>query len=283
MDGAAASGVRPRRLVHGLAGACHPVPTVVVTTVAVVLAVGIGLPPGRVVGVGVAVLTGQLSIGWSNDVIDASRDIRAGRADKPVATGGVPLPVVARAAALALVATVVLSLLLGPRAGAAALTLVAAGWAYNLGLKGTVASAATYLIGFAALPVVPYLASAEPVWPPWWVPATGALLGFSAHFANALPDLRADRETGVHGLPQRWGAPGGVVAMAASLAGASVVLGFGPASRSTAFAVTASTAGIILAAAVVVAAVRAPHSTLAFRLTLLIAVLDVGLLIGVAG
>ena len=43
------------------------------------------------------------------------------------------------------------------------------------------------------------------------------LLGFGARFANVLPDLAADRATGVGGLPQRvatrWG-PGGVRAVA---------------------------------------------------------------------
>ncbi len=273
---------RPYPVWRGLVLACHPVPTLAVTTVAVVLAAGVGLSVLRVVVVGAAVLTGQLSIGWSNDGIDATRDTNSGRSDKPLATGGVPRTAVAGAAGLALLATIVLSGLLGVRPAAAALTLVAAGWAYNLGLKSTVLSGVTYLIGFGALPVVPYLALPSSVWPPWWVPVTGALLGLGAHFANVLPDLRADAAAGVRGLPQRLGPRAGVVVMAITLAAAAIVLGFGPSSASTVFAVIASTIGILAAGTVAILALRAPGSAAAFRMTLAIAVLDVSLLLVVA-
>lgn len=274
--------MRPRELVRGLAGACHPVPTLAVTTVSVLLAIGVGLTAGRVVLLGAAVLTGQLSIGWSNDRIDAARDSYAARSDKPAASGRVPLAAVTAAAALALLATAVLSALLGPPAAMAALTLVAAGWLYNLGLKATVLSGLPYLIGFGALPAVPYLASPGHPWPPWWVPVTGALLGFGAHFANVLPDLRDDAATGVRGLPQRLGPRAGVVVMAAVLASASVVLGLGPSSASVAFALTASAVGLIGAAAAAIAAALTPESPAAFRITLALAVLDVVLVIAIA-
>jgi 4-hydroxybenzoate polyprenyltransferase len=272
----------PFAVVRGLAGACHPAPTVAVTTVSVLVAIGLGLTAGRVVLLGAAVLTGQLSIGWSNDRIDASRDVITARSDKPAATGRVPLAVVAGAACVALLSTIVLSALLGPWAAAAALTLVAAGWAYNLGLKGTVLSGVAYLVGFGALPAVPYLAGPGHAWPPWWAPVTGALLGFGAHFANVLPDLSDDATTGVRGLPQRLGRQAGVMVMAAALAAASVVLGFGPASASLAFAIIASALGVAGATAAAVVASRVPDSPAAFRLTMAIAVLDVGLLIVVA-
>jgi len=35
----------------------------------------------------IAVLLGQLSIGWQNDWTDAERDRAAGRADKPISAG----------------------------------------------------------------------------------------------------------------------------------------------------------------------------------------------------
>ena len=58
--------------------------------------------------------------------------------------------------------------------------------------------------------------------------AAAALVGLGAHFANVLPDLAADRATGVKGLPQqvaaRWG-PGAVRAIAiVLLLSASVLL-----------------------------------------------------------
>jgi 4-hydroxybenzoate polyprenyltransferase len=277
-----AARIRPGAVIRGLAGACHPAPTVAVTVVATLLAAGVGLTGGRVVIVAAAVLTGQLSIGWSNDRIDAARDVSTGRSDKPVATGQVPPAIVATAAAVALLATIVLSALLGPLAAAAALTLVASGWAYNLGLKATVLSSVPYLVGFGALPAVPYLALPGHAWPPWWVPVTGALLGFGAHFANVLPDLRDDAATGVRGLPQRLGAQAGVIVMALALAAASAVLGFGPADTSLVFGFVATAVGVVAAAATAFVAIRYPDSPVAFRITMLIAVCDVGLVIAIA-
>ncbi|MFC4855803.1 UbiA family prenyltransferase [Actinophytocola glycyrrhizae] len=268
-------------LARGLVGACHPVPGLAVTVVAVVLAAGVGLGAGQVALLGAAVFTGQLSVGWSNDWIDAARDRAVGRRDKPVAAGSVPLRAVAVAASAALLATVVLSLLLGLLPAAALLVGVAAAWAYNLGLKATIWSGATYLLAFGALPVAPYVALPGQPWPPWWVPVVAALLGFGAHFANVLPDLRADAETGVRGLPHRLGPRTGVIVMAVALAAAAVVLGIAPATTSAAFALTSSAVGVTLAVATGVSAVRAPRGPLAFRFTMAIALLDVVLLIAV--
>ncbi|ALG09938.1 UbiA family prenyltransferase [Kibdelosporangium phytohabitans] len=262
-----------------LAEACHPLPGLVVTLVAVVLAAGAGLAVGEVVLLGAAVFTGQLSIGWSNDWFDAERDRAVGRTDKPVAAGTVTRKVIAAACLAALTATIVLSVSIGLAAGTALLIGVAAGWAYNLGLKGTIWSGATYLVAFGTLPIAPYLALPGQPWPPWWIPVVGALIGFGAHFANVLPDLRADAQTGVRGLPHRLGPRVGVIVMAVALAAASVVLGVAPATTSAAFAVTVAAAGIALAAAAAAAAIRAPRSSAAFRLTIVIAVLDVTLLI----
>ena len=87
-----------------LARACHPVPTAGVTA--------LGDRAGGVAGHTSAAprsspppcFTGQLSIGWSNDAIDAERDARAARSDKPVASGEVPRRTVALAGLAALVA-----------------------------------------------------------------------------------------------------------------------------------------------------------------------------------
>ncbi|MGR7000863.1 UbiA family prenyltransferase [Yinghuangia aomiensis] len=99
--------------------------------------------------VALAVLAGQLSVGWANDALDARRDAAVGRVDKPAAGGALAPRVVAVAAATALVLCVPLSLLSGTRAAAAHLTgVVGGGWAYNLGLKATWWSLLTYAIGF---------------------------------------------------------------------------------------------------------------------------------------
>ena len=60
-----------------LLGAAHPGPAFAVTLLAGLLGVAVGLGPADLVLVVAAVLTGQLSIGWSNDLIDAQPRPRA--------------------------------------------------------------------------------------------------------------------------------------------------------------------------------------------------------------
>lgn len=253
-------------------------PTVAVSAIAVLLGAAVGLPPGRIALLGAAILAGQLSIGWSNDRLDAARDGAAGRPDKPAAAGAVPLRAVTAAAAGALGAAVVLSALLGRPAAIALLTLVAAGWAYNLGLKSTIWSGLTYAVGFGALPCAAYLARAGHPGPPWWAPVTGALLGLAAHLANALPDLAADAATGVRGLPHRLGARRCALVLAATLLAASVVL----AANAAGAAIAVAAVGLAGAAAAVTAAAWRPASPWAFRLTALTALLDVTALLVLA-
>ncbi|MTD15812.1 hypothetical protein GIS00_17900 [Nakamurella sp. YIM 132087] len=261
--------------VRGLLLSCHPLPTVGVTAVTAGLGLSAGLGPGRIVLLTAAVFTGQLSIGWSNDRLDAARDRAVGRADKPAARGAVPLPVVTTAAALALVATVGLSVPLGA-GGAAALVLVASGWAYNLGLKATALSFLPYLTGFGFLPAAATLSATPPYWPGWWAMTAGALLGLAAHLANVLPDLRDDAATGVRGLPHRWGmrvtAIGVPVVLAA--AGAVLVVGGG---ASGPVRLVGGVAIAVAVGAVAVAGFRNPEGRALFVGTLVVAALDLAL------
>jgi 4-hydroxybenzoate polyprenyltransferase len=220
VDGSATTG----GVVRALALSCHPLPTLSVTAISAGLAVLVGLTPARAMLMVAAVFVGQLSIGWSNDAIDAARDRASGRADKPVAGGAVSSRTVGIAAAAALLASIVLSLALGWLPGLASLTIVACGWAYNLGLKATAFSFVPYAIAFGALPAVATLALPEPTWPAPWAMIAGALFGVSAHLANVLPDLDDDIGTGVRGLPHRIGARATAVACPVMLGAASLVI-----------------------------------------------------------
>ena len=194
-------------MLPSLARACHPGPTVAVTTLTALLAAASGHGLGTGALVTAAVGTGQLTIGWSNDLVDAGRDRVVGRLDKPVARGEVPEAVVRLAVGIAGFLCVALSLACGAASAAVHLLLgVASGWAYNLGLKRTAWSAVPYAVAFGALPAVVTLALPAPSWPAPWVVAAGALLGVGAHLLNALPDLADDEQTGVRGLPHRLGA-----------------------------------------------------------------------------
>ena len=240
------------------------------------LAIGIDLSPGRTALFTVALFLGQMSIGWSNDRIDAARDAANARTDKPAATGELALPVLTVAMLVSVAGSTVVFFLLGWRVGLVALVMNGAGWTYNLGLKATVFSGLTYLLGPGLLPVVAYLAA--PATPPWWAPVAGGLLGLGAHIANVLPDLRADEATGVRGLPHRLGRRAATVVMALVLAAASLVVVFGPGSPAGPVLIAAAVA-VLLACASAVLGLRKPDSPLAFYAALGIALIDVVLFV----
>ena len=185
--------------------AAHGGPALAVTTLSVLLGLGIGLTPGRVLLVGAAVLTSQLSIGWSNDLLDLARDREVGRSDKPLVAGQVRPGLLRAACVAALAVTIPLALACGVAAALVHLVNTAAGWAYNLGLKATAWSWLPYAVAFGGLPVFVSLASPSPSWPAAWQLLAGAMLGVGAHFLNVLPDLADDEATGVRGLPHRLG------------------------------------------------------------------------------
>jgi 4-hydroxybenzoate polyprenyltransferase len=208
-----------------LIASSHPGPTVVVTVLAVVLAVALGYGPGRTIAVAAVILVGQLSIGLANDWIDADRDRAVGRSDKPVARGLIPVTTVRTAALVCAAITLVASFLLGPAAGIAHVVLVGSGWAYDAGLKRTPLSVLPFVVSFGLLPAVVTLAGPAPVLPAAWALATGSVFGVAIHFTNVLPDLADDRATGVVGLPHRLGRrTTGVVAFVALAVAALLVL-----------------------------------------------------------
>jgi 4-hydroxybenzoate polyprenyltransferase len=270
---------RVGRTVVGFVRACHLEPTIAVTTVVTLLAASAGRGPAGTVAVAVAVLAGQLSVGWSNDYLDADRDRAAQRVRKPIVSGGVDRDAVGIAAVFALVVAAGLSFLSGWPAALAHIAGVGAAWAYNARLKNTVFSAVPYAVAFGLLPgFVVWGLPGQPA-PPAWLVATGALLGVGAHFANVLPDLELDAVTGVRGLPHRLGRRMAGVVAVLTLVAASAVLLF----ASGAFSVTVGV--VVLAAAIAVTAgamarvAYHPTSPLLFRVSMLIALVDVVLLL----
>lgn len=188
----------------------HPIPSVAVALFSVLFGVGVGLDPLRISLVGVAVLFQQFSVGLSNDWLDYARDQAVERKDKPTARGMVSPQLVRNYSVVAAVVAVVVSVLLGIASALWMIPMLIVGWAYNLGMKSNWLSVLPYAVGFGILPVFVTLSLPEPTFPPAWVVTVAALLGTSAHFANALPDLFEDKATGVRALPhivgQRWSA-----------------------------------------------------------------------------
>ncbi len=265
------------RAVGGLWGSSHPGPTLVVTALALALGVTVGLSPWRLALLAAAVFAGQLSVGISNDAIDAPRDRAVGRMDKPIASGVVPIRIAWAAAWGALGAALALSVLLGPGMLAAHAVALAAAWAYNAGLKSTPASIVPFLVSFGIFPSLATLAASSPAVAAVWAGIAGAALGAAVHLTNVLPDLDDDARTGVRGLAHRLGARAAAAIAAGALVGGAVAVLLG-AAGGTLSAVSALSwaffAGVVgLAVATVWLAFTRPPARVLFRLVMAAALL----------
>ncbi|ADB31617.1 UbiA prenyltransferase [Kribbella flavida DSM 17836] len=259
------------RTLKGLALACHPGPTVAVTALVTVIAWSAGRSLVGCLFVAATILTGHLSIGWSNDAIDAARDTIVNRRDKPVVLGLVSRRTLWAGALVMLAATIALSLGNGVPAGLAHLLFVACAWAYNLGLKSTPISWLPYAVGFGALPSFVTF-GAVGSWAPWWATTATALLGVGAHLANVVPDLADDLATGVRGWPQRLG-PAARLLAPLPLAAATVLLTVAPPGP------VGAAGWIALAVVAVLLAVIVAWSRAPFLLTIAVAVVSVVVLV----
>ncbi|MGN6426257.1 MAG: UbiA family prenyltransferase [Leifsonia sp.] len=258
--------------------ASHPGPTAVVTVIATGLGIGLGYPPARLLVLAVAILLGQLSIGWSNDWLDAARDRSVLRADKPAARGDIPVPVV-RASAFVAVATALLAtVVLGWAALAAHTVAIAGGWAYNLGLKRTAFSFVPFAVSFGLLPAIATLGQEHPAWPAPWVLVAGALLGVAAHITNVLPDLADDARTGISGMPHRLGARRSGVLAFGCLAVATALVAFGPGLPVRPLLVAGLAIGLAAAVTGVVLVLRRSPTRLLMQLIMTCAIVDVAML-----
>jgi 4-hydroxybenzoate polyprenyltransferase len=191
---------------RGLARACHPVPTLAVTALVCAFAAILGWRGSGLALVGLAVLAGQLSVGWANDAKDAPLDRAAARAAKPVVAGLVTPRTLWASALAALATSCALSwLAAGWLGGSLHVWAVAWGWLYTLGLSRTPLSFLPYALAFGALPAFLSVGLGEPG-APLWLTAAFAVTAVGAHLANALPDVARDRAQGVGGLAVSLGA-----------------------------------------------------------------------------
>ncbi|MFC4146680.1 UbiA family prenyltransferase [Micromonospora mangrovi] len=269
--------------VLGLVRASHPEPAAAVTTVAGLLAWGVGHRPGGVAAVALTVLASQLAVGWSNDLIDADRDVAVGRTDKPVATGALRRRTLGVAAVAAALVTPLVGLTLGVAAALCVTVGLVSALLYNRPLKSTPVSVLPYAISFGSLPAFVVLALPGAPVPPVWLVVAAACLGAGAHFANVLPDLADDARTGVRGLPHRLGPAGSRVAAAALLLAATVTLVVGPPGPPSWAGLSAVAAAVLVPLlgwyAGRAAARTGGRPVAAFRSVLVVALIDVVLLV----
>jgi 4-hydroxybenzoate polyprenyltransferase len=187
-------------LLIALARACHPVPTLAVTVVMTALGWRLGWQGPELFFLFLAIITGQLSVGWSNDAHDADLDRHSQRGDKPVVSGGLNEARLWWFAIAALLVSAGLSWWVAGIVGGSfhVLSLVMAWW-YNLRLSRTAWSWLPYVIAFAAVP--PFLTfGLSGNAPPIWLVVVFGIVGVSAHLAQAYSDVDSDREAGVGGV-----------------------------------------------------------------------------------
>ncbi|WP_344058442.1 UbiA family prenyltransferase [Microbacterium pumilum] len=274
-------------MIRALWGSTHPGPTLVVSALALAIGIAVGLEPWRLVLLTLAVFSGQLSIGLSNDVIDAPRDRAVGRADKPIARGDVSERVAWGAAIGTVVVALVLSAPLGFGMLAAHAVFLASAWSYNVALKATPFSILPFIVSFGIFPSLATLASPDPhVAAPWaWI--AGAALGAAVHLTNVLPDLDEDLRTGVRGLPHRVGARSSAVIAAAGIVVGAVAVLIGSTRGDVATASLLSWiffgAVVVVAVATAVLALVRPPTRALFRLVMLAALLLAAQLVATGG
>jgi 4-hydroxybenzoate polyprenyltransferase len=183
---------------RGWAGAAHPFPLARVLLLTALIAVASARDALDVSLFGLtlaAMLLSQLAIGWSNDYLDRHLDAMH-QPSKPVPSGAVDARWMPPAIALVLV----LAATAGALLGAIPLLLLAigtsCGLAYNLGLKRSRYSAATFLLAFTVLP--PYVWTSLDVYEGDFLALypIGMLLPVAVHVANVLPDLQSDLAQG---------------------------------------------------------------------------------------
>jgi len=186
------------------ATAAHFGPTMIVTSIAFILALVLG-PLTTALFIALTVFLGQLIIGWSNDIYDYQDDLKHHRTNKPLVAGTITVPELTRVTFIFTPIAIIANLIgpLGLKGGSIYLLGVGCGIAYNFYFKFSLLSPLPYAIACAALPACVFYGLERT--PPLWILTTGSLLGVAFHFLNVLKDLSQDRESNIGGLPQRMG------------------------------------------------------------------------------
>ena len=190
--------------IKGLLKASHFGPTLLVT------AISFGFAdyywwegPAFVIAFGV--FTGQLVVGWSNDLYDYQDDLRHNRLNKPLVAKTITKEQLQKWLRFMVPFSFIANLLgpLGIKGGLVYMLGVACGVAYNFYFKFSLLSPLPFAIAFAALPSC--IAISKDITPPTWMWLGGTLFGMAAHFINVIKDMEEDQLSEIGGLPQRLG------------------------------------------------------------------------------
>jgi 4-hydroxybenzoate polyprenyltransferase len=202
---------------RGLLKASHFGPTLIVTAISWFFAAHYWWEgPAYIIAFGV--FTGQLVVGWSNDLYDFKDDLMHNRQNKPLVSGVFSQSYLKRWLAFMVPFSFVANLLgpLGFKGGLVYMFGIAMGVAYNFYFKFNFFSWFPFALAFAALPSC--IAISKDVTPPVWMWLGGALLGSAAHFINVIKDMDQDRASGIGGAPQRIGKRNSIIVAALLIA-----------------------------------------------------------------
>jgi 4-hydroxybenzoate polyprenyltransferase len=209
--------------VNGLRLASHFGPTVIVTTISLVLSLFYTSWQDAIrIAFGVAL--GQLVVGWSNDLYDYADDLSHQRLNKPLVKGTITREFLARCVMIMVPLSFLANLLgpLGVNGGLVYMFGIACGVAYNFYFKFNIFSPLPFALAFAALPSCIVIAQGQT--PPVWMWLGGALFGVAAHFVNVLKDIDQDQISGIGGLPQRLGMRNSIISAVVLIALGVIVL-----------------------------------------------------------
>ncbi len=201
----------------GLLKAAHFGPTLIVTAISFGFATHYWWEgPAYVIAFGV--FTGQLVVGWSNDLYDFDDDLKHQRTNKPLVSGLITKQYLQKWLRFMLPFSFVANLFgpLGIKGGLVYMLGIACGVAYNFYFKFNRFSPLPYAIAFAALPSSVVIS--KDLNPPLWMVLGGALFGMAAHFINVIKDMDQDQASGINGLPQRLGKNKSIAAAAVLIA-----------------------------------------------------------------
>lgn len=188
------------RLTHAF-----PVATVTAATAGVAWgSAGDNATPARIGLVTLAMFFGQCSVGIQNDYLDRFRDA-AVKPAKPIPAGLVPAEHARVAWPVCLLLFVLLHASMGLLTLALGVAALSAGFVYNASLKFSPLGFVAYVAGFSLLGMWVWVATdavrPELLWALAFAPPVLAGLGIS----NAIPDVAADRLTGVRTLATALG------------------------------------------------------------------------------
>ena len=195
----------------GLLQASHFGPTLLVTAISFGFATYYWWEgPAYVIAFGV--FTGQLVVGWSNDLYDYQDDLRHQRTKKPLVSGLITKAFLEKWLRFMVPFSFIANIFgpLGVKGGLVYMFGIACGVSYNFYFKFSILSPLPYALAFAALPSC--IALSKEITPPLWMWLGGALFGMAAHFINVIKDMKEDRDSGIGGLPQRIGSKSSVIA-----------------------------------------------------------------------